>query len=151
VQRLSLSITVDGSTRRHGGERAVGRETLIGIFLFLNRRMVGWMKCPSSLNRWMMGWMKCLSGWMTRRIQGKLLSSTSSLYLAIVHSYCPSGLRGSFILPLLYVMSLQAHVKIICTKIMFQSHCANWTSFKPLERPWKLNTLVGLHWRTKDI
>ncbi len=38
-----------------------GRETLIGILLFLNRQMTGLMKC--------------LSGWMTGRIQGKLPSS----------------------------------------------------------------------------
>ncbi len=29
---------------------------------------------------------------------------TSLLYLATIHSYCPSGLRGSFILPLLYAI-----------------------------------------------
>jgi hypothetical protein len=52
-----------------------GRETLIGILLFLNRRMAGWMRCPSGLNRRMTRWMKCPSGWMTGRIQGKLLSS----------------------------------------------------------------------------
>ncbi len=69
------------------------------------------------------------TGWMTGRmdgkfhgrIQGKLLYSTSSLYLATVRTYCPSegierklhssftmavrpsGLRGSFILPLLWL------------------------------------------------
>ncbi len=84
----------DPNWRRHGGERATRRETLIGILLFLNRRMAGWMKCssnlnrrmmrwtkcPSDLNRWMTGWMKCPSGWMT------------------------DGFRGSFCLPLLYVI-----------------------------------------------
>jgi hypothetical protein len=30
--------------------------------------------------------------------------TTSSLYLTIVRSYCSFGLRGSFILPLIYVM-----------------------------------------------
>ncbi len=63
------------STGRHGGERAAGRETLIGMLLFLNRRMTGCMKCPSGLNRQMTRWTKYPSGWMTgqmtRQIQGK--------------------------------------------------------------------------------
>jgi hypothetical protein len=42
------------------------------------------MKCSSSLTRRMTGWMKCPSGWMTGRVEGKLLSSTSSLYLATI-------------------------------------------------------------------
>ncbi len=100
----SLSSLFFASTGRHARERITGKETLIGMLLFLNRRMVGWMKCPFGLNKQMTGWTKCPFGWMTGWIQGKLLSSTSLLYLATVRSYCPSGLRGSFILPLLYVI-----------------------------------------------
>jgi hypothetical protein len=74
--------------------------------------MVGWMKCPFGLNKQMTGWTKCPFGWMTGWIQGKLLSSTSLLYLATVRSYCPSGLRGSFILPLLYVIAMDIQTKL---------------------------------------
>jgi hypothetical protein len=48
-------------------------------------------------------------GWQDGRVQGRVhLSSrrqvTHSLYLATVRSHCPSGVRGSFILPLQYII-----------------------------------------------
>ncbi len=38
--------------------------------------------------------------------------TTSSLYLTTVRSYCLSGLRGSFILPLIYVI-LGVHTSLL--------------------------------------
>ncbi len=51
LKERHLPWQIDGSTWRHGGERATGRETLIGILLFSNRRMAGWMMMSVQLKQ----------------------------------------------------------------------------------------------------
>ncbi len=67
------------------------------------------MKCLSSLNRRMTGWMKCLSSWMTGQIQGKLLSLTSSLYLALLRG---DRLRHQ------YIMDVYVAIEQNCLKYL---------------------------------